>query len=74
MIGVKPEFQGKGYGARLIRPVLERMDKQGLACYLETQDTQDVPIYEHYGFRIIDESLIPGTGLISRAMLRESVK
>jgi ribosomal protein S18 acetylase RimI-like enzyme len=74
MIGVKPEFQGKGYGARLIRPVLERIDKQGLACYLETQDTQDVPIYEHYGFRIIDESLIPGTDLISRAMLREPVQ
>jgi ribosomal protein S18 acetylase RimI-like enzyme len=71
MIGVKPEYQGKGYGGRLIRPVLDRIDKEGLACYLETQDDRDVPLYEHYGFKIIDESIIPGTDLISRAMLRD---
>jgi ribosomal protein S18 acetylase RimI-like enzyme len=71
MIGVRPEYQGQGYGSKLIRPVLDRIDKEGLACYLETQDDIDVPLYEHYGFKIIDESIIPGTDLISRAMLRE---
>ena len=72
MIGVRPEYQGKGYGSKLIRPVLDRIDKEGLACYLETQDDIDVPLYEHYGFKIIDESIIPGTDLVSRAMLREA--
>ena len=71
-IGVDPQFQGKGYAGRLLKPMLTRMDKEGLPCYLETLDEKNVPLYEHFGFRVLDESVIPGTELTSWAMLREA--
>lgn len=71
-IGINPEFQNKGYGSKLLRPMISRIDKEGLPCYLETLDEQNVPLYEHFGFRIVDKSNIPETSLINWAMLREA--
>ncbi|WP_218133175.1 GNAT family N-acetyltransferase [Methanofollis tationis] len=71
-IGVDPTCQGKGYASRLIRPVLARLDGEGLPCYLVTQNEQNVALYEHYGFRVIEKSLIPGTEVESWAMVREA--
>jgi len=73
-IGVAPEYQGKGYASRLLRPMLIRLDQEGLPCYLETVDKQDVPIYEHFGFKVMEESMVPGTDLTNWAMLREAQK
>lgn len=71
-IGVDPACQGKGYASRLIRPVLARLDGEGLPCYLVTQNEQNVALYEHYGFRVIEKSLVPGTEVESWAMVREA--
>ena len=70
-IGVKPELQGKGYAGTLLRAMFARLDKERLPCYLETQNPDNVPIYQHYGFRVVEEVDIPGTGLRHFAMLRE---
>ena len=71
IIGVDPEFQGKGYAGKLLRPMLSRIDEEGLACYLETLDERNVLLYEHFGFRVVGKSTIPETSLTSWAMLRE---
>ena len=71
-IGVDPQFQGKGYASQLLKPMLDRIDEEGLPCYLETLYEVNVPLYEHFGFRVIDESRIPRTTLISWAMLRDA--
>ena len=71
-VGVDPGSQGKGYASRLLRPMLARIDAEGLPCYLETLDAQDVPIYEHFGFRVIEESGVPNTDLTNWAMLRKA--
>ena len=71
-IGVDPAYQGKGYASKLLRPMLVRIDKESLPCYLETIDAQDVPLYEHFGFKVIDESTVPETSLTNWAMLREA--
>lgn len=34
-IGVDPNFQGKGYASNLIKPMLARIDKEHLPCYLD---------------------------------------
>jgi ribosomal protein S18 acetylase RimI-like enzyme len=73
VLGVDPAFQGKGFSGKLVRPMLDRMDKEGLPCYLETLDKNNVKLYEHFGFRTIDESVIPGTELINWAMLRKKM-
>lgn len=70
-VGVEPQSRGKGYASKLIRPMLTRIDKEGLPCYLETLDEHNVPIYEHLGFKVVDKSTIPKTSFINWAMLRE---
>ena len=70
-IGVDPQFQGKGYAGKLLRPMLSRIDEEGLACYLETLDERNVLLYEHFGFRVVEKSTIPETELTNWAMLRE---
>jgi ribosomal protein S18 acetylase RimI-like enzyme len=71
-IGIAPQFQGKGYANKLLRPMLSRIDDDGLPCYLETVDEQNVSFYEHFGFKIVDKSNVPETTLINWAMLRET--
>ena len=70
-IGVDPQFKGKGYAGRLLRPMFARIDEEGLPCYLETLDEANVPLYEHFGFRVLEKSTIPETKLTNWAMLRE---
>ena len=70
-IGVDPVFQGKGYAGALLRAMLVRMDEEHLPCYLDTQNGKNVPIYQHYGFKVIEQVVIPGTEISHWAMLRE---
>jgi ribosomal protein S18 acetylase RimI-like enzyme len=74
MIGVDPQHQGKGLAGKLIRPMLARLDEGNLPCYLETLDEKNAGIYERFGFKVIDESVIPGTQLKCWAILRDSGK
>jgi ribosomal protein S18 acetylase RimI-like enzyme len=53
MIGVVPEKQGQGYGAALLRPVLERCDVEGKVVYLEASSSRSVPLYERHGFEVV---------------------
>jgi ribosomal protein S18 acetylase RimI-like enzyme len=71
-IGVAPQFQGQGYASKLIRPMLTRIDKEGLPCYLDTLDEHNAQLYEHLGFRIVDKTIVPETSLTNWAMLREN--
>lgn len=71
LIGVDPTFQGKGYANALIKPMLTRIDKEHLSCYLETQDEKNISIYERYGFEVVQVDTVPGTDLKHWAMLRK---
>ena len=70
VIGVDPQFQGKGYAGKLLKPMLARIDEEGLPCYLETFDEHNVSFYEHFGFAVIEKSTIPETNFTNWAMLR----
>jgi ribosomal protein S18 acetylase RimI-like enzyme len=71
IVGVDPVCQGKGHGGGLLRPMFARIDREGLPCYLETENEKNLPMYQRYGFRVLEESQIPGTETASWAMLRE---
>ncbi len=58
-VAVDPELQGQGYSSKLIRPMLERLDRQELPCYLEAQSESNVSIYEHYGFEVLAKGNVP---------------
>ena len=73
VLGVNPDYQGKGYASTLLKAMFARIDKEHLPCYLETHDEKNLPIYQHCGFKVVDESIVPDTQITNWAMLREKV-
>jgi len=71
VIGVNPPYQGQGFSSRLLRPVLERIDREHMPCFLETNIEKNVAIYRRSGFEVISENKLPGTEVTSFAMLRK---
>lgn len=69
--GVEPPLQGKGYGATLLRAMLARLDEEQVPCYLDTQNEKNVPMYQHFGFKIVEEGMIPDSPVRHWGMLRE---
>jgi ribosomal protein S18 acetylase RimI-like enzyme len=53
LLGVEPDRQRRGLGGALMRPVLERADKERVACYLETENQRNVAFYLKQGFEMI---------------------
>ena len=62
VLGVAPELQGRGLGSRLMRPVLERADRDGLPVTLETGQPRNLPIYRRHGFEVRRELPPPEPG------------
>ncbi len=70
-IGVDPRFQGRGYGGKLIRPVLLEMDQNRMDCYLNTQNEKNIGLYEHFGFEVLEHVRLPGTAFLHTCMVRK---
>jgi GNAT superfamily N-acetyltransferase len=62
VIGVAPEWQGKGLGAGLLRVVLDRCDREGVPAYLEASSERNRAFYERNGFEVREELRVPGGG------------
>lgn len=60
VLGTDPPAQGKGVGAALMRPVLERCDNDGIPAFLESSKEPNVPYYERFGFGVTGEINLPG--------------
>ena len=73
LLAVDALHQGRGHATRLLGPMLDRLDQEGLPCYLETHNRQNVPVYRRFGFEMAEETLIPGTGTRHWAMLRPPI-
>ena len=70
-IGVDYEHQGKGFGSKLLKPMLKRIEDEGYPVFLETNFEGNVALYEHLGFEVIDERIIPETDIYNWAMLKK---
>ncbi|HTD58160.1 MAG TPA: GNAT family N-acetyltransferase [Solirubrobacteraceae bacterium] len=68
-VGVHPDMQGQGLGSALLRPTLERCDREGLPAYLEASSERNAALYERLGFQLTDELRI-GDSPPLRLMLR----
>ncbi|HXE43982.1 MAG TPA: GNAT family N-acetyltransferase [Conexibacter sp.] len=68
-IGVAPAAQGQGLGSRLMRPTLDRCDREGIPAYLEASSERNATLYERLGFRLIRE-LAVGDSPPLRLMVR----
>ncbi len=69
-IGVRPSEQGQGVGSSLIRPMLERADAEGLACWLDTHQEKNVRLYEKLGFEVCERATVAGHSISVYGMLR----
>ncbi|MFX0058867.1 MAG: GNAT family N-acetyltransferase [Candidatus Hodarchaeota archaeon] len=70
-IAVDPKYQGQGFASELMRPMLERIDNnEKLPIYLETNIERNIYIYDHFGFRVLEEIIIPKTNIVNWSMIR----
>ncbi|HEU4977636.1 MAG TPA: GNAT family N-acetyltransferase [Solirubrobacteraceae bacterium] len=54
-VGVVPGWQGRGLGAALLGPVLDRCDRERTAAYLEASTPRNLALYERLGFAVTSE-------------------
>lgn len=71
-IGVAPAAQGQGLGSRLMRPTLDRCDREGLPAYLEASSERNAALYERLGFHHLSEVRVGGSPPL-RLMARSAV-
>lgn len=74
MIGVKPAWQGRGYGAALLRPMLVRCDAEGTPAYLEASTPRNRILYERHGFEVVEECRYARSGPPLWTMWREPIR
>jgi GNAT superfamily N-acetyltransferase len=65
-------YQSKGYASKLLKPMLARIDREHQPCYLETTEEIYVPLYKHFGFKVVEAKKVPGTPVGFWAMLRDA--
>jgi ribosomal protein S18 acetylase RimI-like enzyme len=67
---VEPRYQGQGIGSSLVRLITARADAERVACHLFTFAESNLAIYEHLGFRVAADTILPRTGLRLWIMVR----
>jgi len=70
-VGVDPRHQGRGLGAALLAPVLERCDRERAPAYLESSSERNRALYERHGFELTGTFPLPAGGPPVREMWRD---
>lgn len=72
-LAVAPESRGKGFGRALLEPVLKEADETGTDCWLDNSNIVNLPIYEAFGFKSVEEyKILQGNTLKSIWHMRRS--
>jgi ribosomal protein S18 acetylase RimI-like enzyme len=61
-LGVDPDWQGKGIGSALMRPVLDRCDRERMPAYLNAGSPRSRELYRRHGFDVMEEFELPDDG------------
>ena len=59
LLGTRPEWQSRGIGSALMRPVLDLCDRDGLPAYLEATSKSNRGLYLRHGFEVTGEIKLP---------------
>ena len=54
-IGVSPEYQHTGIGSKLLNEIINEANSKTLPVCLETSTLQNLPWYEHFGFKVYNQ-------------------
>lgn len=68
---IRRASQGKGMASKLLLPMLNFCDSEDMVAYLETNKAQNVPLYEHYGFKLERTEKVPRSDVVHYAMARK---
>lgn len=71
IIGVARAWQGRGFGSALLRPMLERCDRERMPAYLEASTPRNVVLYGRHGFHVLEECRYAADGPPLWRMWRE---
>ena len=69
-LSVSRKAQGKSIASKLLRPMLEFCDRENMVCYLETNKEKNVSLYQHYGFQLAEQKIVPKSNVMHYAMTR----
>ncbi len=69
-LGVDPAHQRRGVARALLQPVLDRADAAGIPSYVITHNPVNVPVYERFGFRVVNRDTVRGRGLFVCSLRR----
>ena len=69
MLCVKQNYQGKKIASKLMKPILNYFKLNKKMCYLETNSDSNVPIYEHFGFKLLQKTIVPNSNVSHYPML-----
>ena len=59
IMGVSQEFQGKGFGGKILRALIEKSETEKKPIYLETQKEENVNFYKKFGFVVKKKIILP---------------
>lgn len=74
IIGVATEFQGQGFGSKLIGSLVKESEQTGIPIYLETTTERNVRMYERFGFKKVNQTNLPVINLSQWEMVRKLKK
>lgn len=53
LIGVDASHQGQGIGSKLLKPMIDKFDREECLAYLESTNAANIPLYERFGFNLV---------------------
>ena len=68
-IGTLPELRGRGIGSKLMRPMIERMDRERAPAYLENSKQQNLGFYGRHGFADVARAAVTAATMSWQAHL-----
>ena len=72
-LSIKKDAQGRGIASKLMRPMLQFCDDERMVAYLETNKEANVGLYQHYGFDLMNEEMIPKSPVMHYSMVRQPI-
>lgn len=70
LIGTDPAHRGEGHAGFLLASMTREMDEAAAPCFLETNNPENVPLYEKHGFRVAERTTVPRAEVEHFAMVR----
>jgi ribosomal protein S18 acetylase RimI-like enzyme len=70
-LGVASEFQGQGFGGKLLRALISESEQARIPIYLETESEGNVRLYERFGFETVKQINLPLINLPIWEMIRK---